>query len=81
MVTTSVVTKIKRKENPVTVLLAYIGMHYLLDCDYPQHSEVGLILLHFLFYKDRHIPVDILGHFNKIVEQYNKFKASWKNNS
>ena len=23
------------------------------------------------------IPVDILGHFNKIVEQYNRFKASW----
>ena len=55
-------------------------MCYLLDCDYPQHYEVQLTALHFIFYEDGHIPLDILSHFNKIVEQDNKFKAGWKNN-
>ena len=37
MVATSIVTKIERKENPVTALSVYIGMYYLLDCDYSHH--------------------------------------------
>ena len=80
MVATSIVTKIERKENPVTAFLGYIEMYFLLDCDYPQYYEVRLTALHFIFYEDGHIPLDILSHFNKIVEQYNKFKAGWKNN-
>ena len=72
---TSIIIKIERKENPVTAYLAYMEMYYLLDYDYPQHYEVALTALHFIIYEDKRIPVDILGHFNKIVEQYNKFKA------
>ena len=55
-------------------------MYYLLDCDYRQYYEVGLAVLHFIFYENRPIPVDFLLHFNKTVEQYNNFKADWKNN-
>ena len=69
------VTKILRNQNPVTPLLAHIGMYYLLDCDYPQHYEVGLTALHFIFYESRRIPVDFLLHFNKIVKQYNNLIA------
>ena len=47
--------------------IVYIGMYYLLDCDYLEQYEVGLIALHFIIYEDRLIPVDILGYFNKIV--------------
>ena len=36
----------------------------------------GLTDLRFIFYNDMRIPVDILGHFNKIVEQYNKLKQA-----
>ena len=44
--------------------------------------EVGITVFYYLFYMESHIPlanwsfpVDILGHFNKIVEQYNKSKT------
>ena len=47
--------------------IVYIGIYYLLDCDYLEQYEVGLTALHFIIYEDRLIPVDILGYFNKIV--------------
>ena len=46
--------------------IVYIGIYYLLDCDYLEQYEVGLTALLFIIYEDRLIPVDILGHFNKI---------------
>ena len=46
-------------------LLAYIALYYLLDCDYDLQYEVGLTVLHYIFYEDRSIPVDILAHFKK----------------
>ena len=73
MVATSIVTKIERKENPVTALLAYIGMYYLLNFHYLQHYEAGLTALHFVFFEDKHIPLDILSNYNKILEQYNNW--------
>ena len=67
-------------------LTPYIGLHYLLDCDYLFQYEEGISIFYYLFlYRKSHaislcnfhlgIPVDILGHFSKIVEQYNKFKV------
>ena len=47
--------------------IVYIGIYYLLDCDYLEQYEVELTALLFIIYEDRLIPVDILGHFNKIV--------------
>ena len=46
--------------------IVYIGIYYLLDCDYLEQYEVELTALLFIIYEDRLIPVDILGHFNKI---------------
>ena len=60
-------------------LLTYIGLYYLLDCDYPLQYEIELTFLHYIFYEDRSIPVDILAHFNKSLEQFNKYKFSSKN--
>ena len=59
-------------------LLAYIGLYYLLDCDYPLQYEVGLTVLHYIFYEDSSIP-DILVHFSKSLEQFNKYKFRGKN--
>ena len=50
-------------------LLAHIGLYYLLDYDYPLQYEVGLTIPHYIFYEDSSIPVDILAHFNKSLEQ------------
>ena len=60
-------------------LLAYIALYYLLDCDYHLQYKVGLTVLHYIFYEDRSIPVDILAHFNKSLEQFNKYKFGSKN--
>ena len=60
-------------------LLAYIGLYYLSDYDYPLQYEVGLTIPHYIFYEDSSIPVDILAHFNKSLEQFNKYKFSSKN--
>ena len=51
-----------------------------MDCYYPQRYEVGLAALHFIFYEDRRILVDILRNCHKIVEQCNEFTADWKKN-
>ena len=48
------------------VLLAYIRLYYLLGCDYPLQFEVGLTVLHYIFYEDSSIKVDIFAHFNKV---------------
>lgn len=74
IVKTSIISKIDRKNGAIKALLAYIGLFYLLDCDYPAYYEVGLTALHFIFYEDRRIPVDKMVHFNKMLDQYNKFK-------
>ena len=60
-------------------LLAYIGLYYLLDCDYPLQYEVELTALHYISYEDSSIPVDMLAHFNKSLEQVNKYEFSSKN--
>ena len=55
-------------------------------CDYLLQYEVGIIVFYYFFLYEKsndigqcychwRIPVDILGHFNKIVEQYSKFKT------
>ena len=48
------------------VLLAYIGLYYLLGCDYLLQFEVGLTVLHYIFYEDSSIKVDIFAYFNKV---------------
>ena len=60
-------------------LLAYIGLYYLLDCGYPLQYEVGETILHYIFYENSSTPVDILAHFNKSLEQINKYKFSSNN--
>ena len=58
-------------------------MYYLLDCDYLEQYEVELTALLFIIYEDRLIPVDILGHFNKIFGNIINLKQveriTWKN--
>lgn len=51
--------------------LSYIGLYYLLDCDYLLQYEVELSVSHYLFY-DSCISVDILARFRKILKQFNK---------
>ena len=74
-----IISKIGKETEPIMALLAYIGLYYLLDCDYPLQYEVGLTVLHYIIYEDSSIPVDILAHFNSSLEQFNKYKFSSKN--
>lgn len=80
MVARSIVTKVTRKENPVTALAEYIKVYYLLGLWLYSALWGGFNSLHFIVYEDRRISVDMLGPFNKFVDQYNKFKAGWKCN-
>ena len=81
-----IIPKIHKEAQPTMALISDIGLYYLLDCDYLLQYQVRTTVFYYLFlYGKSHatgqchchwrIPVDILGHFNKIVEQYNKFKA------
>ena len=79
IVSNKIISKIDKEREPIMALLAYIRLYYLLDCDYPLQYEVGLTVLHYIFYEDSSIPVDILAHFNKSLEQFNKYKFSSKN--
>ena len=80
-----IIPKIHKEPEPTKALISYIGLYYLLDCDYLRQYEVGItvFLLSFLYEKSRaigqchchwRISVDILSHFNKIVEQYNNLE-------
>ena len=55
-----------KKMEPILALISYIGLYYLLD---------WLQLSTSMWSRN-----NIQGHFNKTVEQYNKFKGCWKNN-
>ena len=79
IVSNKIISKIDKETEPIMALLAYIGLYYLLDYDYPLQYEVGLTIPHYIFYEDSSIPVDILAHFNKSLEQFNKYKFSSKN--
>ena len=65
-------------------LISYIGLYYLLDCDYLFQYEVGTTVFYHLFLWKVNMSlasaivigtVNSLGYFNKTVEQYNKFKV------
>ena len=80
------IPKIHKEMEPTITLILYIGLYFLLDCDYLLQYEEGINVFYYLFYVESHIgecnchsgiSVDILGHFNKIAAQYNKFKAGW----
>lgn len=62
----------------IMVLLAHIGIYYLLDCNYPLPYEVGLNVFYYIFYEEFGIPVDILAHFIISLEQFNKYNAVTK---
>ena len=78
IVSNKIISKIDKETELIMALLAYIGLYYLLDCNYPFQYEVELTVLHYIFY-DSSIPVDIIAHFNKSLEQFNKYKFSRKN--
>ena len=40
------------RHNTVAALLSYIGTYYILDFEYSQNDEVGLTILHYLFFQD-----------------------------
>ena len=79
IVSNKIISKIDKEREPIMALLVYIGLYYLLDCNYPLQYEVGLTVLHYIFYEDSSIPVDILVHFSKSLEQFNKYKFRGKN--
>ena len=71
-------------------LTSYIELYYLLDCNYLLQYEVGINVFYFFLYGKSHaigqyhrhwqrILVANIGYFNKIDEQYNKFKTGWEN--
>ena len=55
-------------------ILAYIGAFYLMAFDYPAVYELGLTILHFLFFEDMNIPADLLSSFTVGINDYNKYK-------
>ena len=82
-----IIPKIHKEPETTKILISYIELQYLLDCDYLRQYEVGItgfFFYYYLFYMESHvigqchchwrIPVDILSHFDKIVEQYNNLE-------
>ena len=67
----------------MAMIISSIGLYYLLDCDYLRQYEVAVFYYflngksHFIgqYHCHWHIPADILRHFNKIVDKYNKFNV------
>ena len=37
-------------------LITYIGLYYLLDCDYLLQYEVGITVFYYLFHMESHMP-------------------------
>lgn len=56
--------------------LAFIGMFYVLDIDYPPSHELGLSVLHNFIFGDKSTPAELLSPFNTAIEEYTKFKNS-----
>lgn len=56
--------------------LAFIGMFYVLDIDYPPSHELGLTVLHSFMFGDKSTPAELLTPFDTAIEKYMKFKNS-----
>ena len=55
-------------------LLAYLGLYYLLDLDYPALLELGFTLLQYIFFQDQKTPGDMVATFNATLLEFNKFQ-------
>ena len=78
MIGKEIITSVETR-NAVVALLGFIGIHYVLDFDYPQNHEVGLSIFHsffFFFFQNTHIPGDFLRPFNSVLDEYNTYKSS-----
>ena len=51
-----------------------MGMFYLLDFDYPKSVELGLTMVHNLFFQDVNTPADMLNVFTSAMAGYDKFR-------
>jgi hypothetical protein len=70
-----IVSVVERKHLGEAVL-AYLGLYYLLDLDYPASHELGFTLLHYLFFEDETTPGDIVQTFNATLAAFQKFQKS-----
>ena len=68
-----IVTRVSGKKL-AEALLAFLGMFYLLDVDYPTTHEVGLTMLQNLLFADHCAPQDMSAAFNATLSEYMKYK-------
>lgn len=55
-------------------VLAYFGLYYLLDFDYPPSLELGFTLCHYFFFEDKTTPVELVKPFNAAFSDFQKFQ-------
>ena len=51
------IPKIHKEMEPTMVLISYIGLYYLLDCDHLLQYEEGINVFYYLFYMESHMPL------------------------
>ena len=57
------------------VVVAFLATFYLLDFDYPRNYEIGLSIMQYYVFEDKHVPNDIAVTFNNVIETYQSYKG------
>ena len=55
-------------------VVAYMGIFYIIDFDYPPVHELGLTSLQYICFANKEIPGDLLTTFNSALTEHMKHK-------
>ena len=67
---------LSRSPSSLDCLIAYIGLHYVMDCDYDEWSEPAMTILQFLVFKDERSPATSLDQVDNLWQSYCQYKHS-----
>lgn len=62
-------------EDMAEAVVGFVASFYLLDFDYPQQHEFGLVMLQRIIFEDETVPRDIAIIFEGMVKAFQKYKA------
>jgi len=63
-----------RSSSLVTIVIAFIGMHYVSDMDYEEWCEPALTILQYIIFREEKAPIRSMKQIDKLWKEYCQFK-------
>ena len=63
-------------EDLMMIFIAYLGLYYMLDVDYPGSHELSFTVMQYILFKDKKTPPDLVKAVDAVWGDYCKFKGA-----